>query len=226
MNKKNRYIATLTCITAILITIGCSSPAKAPDLGGIYNDLAQHEDPYRNPVILIPGLLGSKLVEPHSDTIVWGEFGTGTLNPNKPEGTRLFGLPMQPGKNLHELQDRVKPAGTLDRVVVIMVGTPNAGSIQALKVLVEGFKPAVLLPRYPAAVLGTMPAVYALLPRNRHQPLLDERRPDNRNFRLVSPIPWTDVMFLFSSHRNITNDPAFTDNLLYILLEKPREPKS
>ena len=57
----------------------------------------------------------------------------------------------------------------------------------------------------------------------RSSALLDERLADNRNFRLVSPIAWTDVMFLFSSHRNITNDPAFTDNLLYILLEKPRE---
>ncbi len=477
--NKTYQLGILTSVLAILTVMGCSSPAKVPDLGGIYNDLAQHEDPYRNPVILIPGLLGSKLVEPGSDTIVWGAFGTGTLNPNQPEGARLFGLPMQPAKTLHELEDSVKPAGTLDKVVVnfggypveqntyayilgvlgiggyrdeqlheaglvdwgndhftcfqfaydwrrdlvesakhldryikekkryveeqislrfgikehdvkfdivahsmgglvaryylrygaqdltpdgslpeltwagaryvqnlIMVGTPNAGSIQALKVLVEGFKPAVLLPRYPAAVLGTMPAVYALLPRNRHQPLLDkdhqpvediydpalwikhrwgladpdqdkvlqmllpnsaddlqrrqiavdhlkkclararqfseamdrparfpmglryylvagdsedtaktariqsdgtlkivkngpgdgtvlrssalldERRPDNRNFRLVSPIPWTDVMFLFSSHRNITNDPVFTDNLLYILLEKPKNPES
>ncbi len=475
MNKKNCYIVALTCAVAFLSMIGCSSPSKAPDLGGIYNDLAQHEDPYRNPIILMPGLLGSKLVEPDSNTIVWGAFGTGTLNPNRPEGARLFALPMQPGKTLQALEDRVKPAGTLDRVVVnfggypveqntyayilgilgiggyrdqqlheaglvdwgsshftcfqfsydwrrdlvesakrldrfikekkryveeqivlrfgikdhdvkfdivahsmgglvaryylrygsqdlppdgglpelnwagaryvqnlIMVGTPNAGSIEALKVLIEGYKPAVLLPRYPAAVLGTMPAIYALLPRNRHQPLLDahhqpvadiydpalwiknqwgladpnqdnvlnmllpnssgdqqrrqtavdhlkkclrrarqfseamdrparspaglryylmagdsedtaktaqlnsngtltivakgpgdgtvlrssalldERLADNRNFRLVSPIPWTQVIFLFSSHRNITNDPSFTDNLLYILLEKPR----
>ena len=135
-------------MAVILATLGCSSPAKVPDLGGIYNDLAQHEDPYRNPVILIPGLLGSKLVDADSDTIVWGVFGTGTLNPNKPEGARYV-------DNL------------------IMVGTPNAGSIQSLKVLVDGFKPAVLLPRYPAAVLGTLPAVYMLLPRNRHLPLLD-----------------------------------------------------
>ncbi len=462
----------------LLILAGCNSHPRAPDLGGIYNNLAQHEDPYRNPVILIPGLLGSKLVNPESDTIVWGEFGTGTLNPNKPEGARLFGLPMQPDRNLYELKDSVKPAGTLDRVVVnfggypieqntyayilgilgvggyrdqqlheaglvdwgndhftcfqfaydwrrdlvesakrldqfikekkhyvqeqiairfglkdhdikfdivahsmgglvaryylrygaqdlpsdgslpeptwagarnidnlIMVGTPNAGSIQSLQVLVEGFKPAMLLPRYPAAVLGTMPAVYTLLPRSRHHPLLDadnqpvediydpalwikhswglanpdqdnvlqmllpysadaaqrrqialdhlkkclrrarqfteamdqpvqtpvglkyylvvgdsedtdktaridsdnsvtivekgpgdgtvlrssalldERLSDTQNLRLVSPIPWTDVMFLFSSHRNITNDPFFTDNLLFILLEKPRNTK-
>jgi hypothetical protein len=59
----------------------------------------------------------------------------------------------------------------------------------------------------------------------RSSALLDERRAENQNSRLVSPIPWTDVMFMFSSHRNITNDPFFTDNLLYILLEKPRNTK-
>ncbi|CAB1075236.1 hypothetical protein D1AOALGA4SA_3056, partial [Olavius algarvensis Delta 1 endosymbiont] len=106
------------CMALLLLLAGCSSPPKTPDLGGIYNHLAQHEDPYRNPIILIPGLLGSKLVDPDSEMIVWGAFGTGTLNPNKPEGARLFGLPMQPGKNLHELKDGVKPVGTLDRVVV------------------------------------------------------------------------------------------------------------
>ncbi len=115
---------TLVLMAFLLILAGCSIPPKAPDLGGIYNNLAQHEDPYRNPVILIPGLLGSKLVDPDSDTIVWGAFGTDTLNPNKPEGARMFGLPMQPGKNLHELKDRVKPAGTLDRVVVNVGGYP------------------------------------------------------------------------------------------------------
>ena len=67
----------------VLLLAGCSSPSKPPDLGGIYNHLAQHEDPYRNPVILIPGLLGSKLLDPDSDVVVWGAFGAGTLNPNR-----------------------------------------------------------------------------------------------------------------------------------------------
>jgi hypothetical protein len=93
---------TLGFMAFLLVLAGCSSPPKTPDLGGIYNNLAQHEDPYRNPIILIPGLLGSKLVDPDSDTIVWGAFGTDTLNPNKPGGARMFGLPMQPGKNLHD----------------------------------------------------------------------------------------------------------------------------
>ena len=108
----------------VLLLAGCSAPSKAPDLGGIYNHPAQHEDPYRNPVILIPGLLGSKLVDPDSEIMVWGAFGTGTLNPNKPEDARLFGLPMSTGQNLYELKDRVKSTGTLDRVVVNFGGYP------------------------------------------------------------------------------------------------------
>ena len=52
--------------------------------------------------------------------------------------------------------------------------------------------------------------------------LLDERRAANRHSRRVSPIPWTDVMFLFSNHQNMTNDPFFSDNLLFILLKKTR----
>jgi hypothetical protein len=31
------------------------------------------------------------------------------------------------------------------------------------------------------------------------------------------------VLFVFSDHLGITKDPAFTDNLLYFLLESPRE---
>ena len=57
----------------------------------------------------------------------------------------------------------------------------------------------------------------------RSSALMDERGPDSQTSRLISPIGWKQVMFLFSDHRNITNDPTFTDNLLYILLERPRE---
>jgi len=55
----------------------------------------------------------------------------------------------------------------------------------------------------------------------RSSALLDERLPMNRTARLISPIKWDQVIFLFSDHRGITKDPEFTDNLLYILLESP-----
>jgi pimeloyl-ACP methyl ester carboxylesterase len=295
-------------VLGALILAGCSSPPRTSDLGGMYNEMAQHEGPYRNPIVLIPGILGSKLADRQADQIVWGTFGIGGSNPSRPSGARLIALPMQKGKNLSELQDSLEPAGTLDQVVVnfggypvvlnayayilgvlgvggyrdqqlsefggvdwgdrhftcfqfdydwrrdivetaqkldtfikvkkkyveqeierrfkiknhkvkfdivthsmggliaryyirygtqelpqdgslprltwagskfidkvIMVGPPNAGSIDALRILINGYKPALLLPQYPPAVVGTMPSLYELLPRSRHQPLLDDR---------------------------------------------------
>jgi pimeloyl-ACP methyl ester carboxylesterase len=226
---------------------------------------------------------------------------------------------------------------------VILVGTPNAGSAEVIRQLVEGFKPASILPRYSAAILGTMPALYQLLPRGRHGPLegvpgkdlldpetwkelawglaspeqdhvlqkllpdvqsAEERRrigidhlekclrrakrfhtaldyparaPAGMGFylfagdavpttwtlvvnektgairvgkeaagdgtvlrssalmdervgqeewspRLISPIEWRSVHLLFTDHIGLTQDPAFTDNVLHILLERPRQP--
>jgi hypothetical protein len=38
----------------------------------------------------------------------------------------------------------------------------------------------------------------------------------------VSPIHFSNVTFLFTDHIGLTSDPAFTDNVLYQLLEAPR----
>jgi pimeloyl-ACP methyl ester carboxylesterase len=475
MKTKRRQLTAFVFLLTLLTTIACSAPPRAPDLGGLYSELARNEDPYRNPVILIPGILGSKLVVRPSEVVVWGTFGFGNANPNNPEGARLVALPITRGKKFSELHDNVFPTDTLDKVVisfggyplvlntyayilgvlgvggyrdqqqavqdvvdwgdlhftcfqfaydwrrdlvesarkldgfikekkqyveqelekrfgitdhdvkfdivahsmgglvaryylrygtqdlpadgslpqltwtgsryvsnVVMVGTPNGGSMDAMLKLVEGYHPALLLPNYPPAVIGTMPSLYEMLPRSRHgvlqdtqgrpvgdifdpdlwrnngwgladarqdkmlrmllpeeespekrtqmafeyltkalnraklftaamdvpaQPpeslhlylvagdaedtdkiarvgkngkltitekgpgdavvlrssaLMDERGPEQTS-RLISPIGWKQVFFLFSDHRNITNDPAFTDNLLYILLESPRE---
>jgi hypothetical protein len=56
----------------------------------------------------------------------------------------------------------------------------------------------------------------------RSSALMDEREARMIETRLVSPIQWTQVLFLFSDHLEITEDPAFTDNILYFLLESPR----
>ncbi len=285
---------------------GCSAFPTSPDLGNLYNQLAQQEDPDRNPVIVIPGILGSRLQDGNTGEVVWGAFGSGAVDPASPEGARLLALPMKPEKDLKELQDSVHQAGALDRVVLnffgiplelnayynilrslgvggyrdqqlaeshavdygnrhftcfqfdydwrrdlvesaqaldrfikakevevqqeiykrygvkrspikfdlvahsmgslvaryylrygaadlpvdgslppvtwagakrvdhlVVIGPPNAGSVETLITLTEGLKPSPLLSTYPAAVVGTMPSVYQLLPRSRHQPLLD-----------------------------------------------------
>jgi len=453
----------------------CGPAHHVPDLGNLYNELAMHEDPHRNPIIVIPGVLGSKLVDQNSGDIVWGAFGLGQVDPNTSKGARLVALPMAPGQPLRELHDNVRSAGALDRINfnflgfplqldayyhilqtlgvggyrdealgmagaidygeghytcfqfdydwrrdivesaknldrfiqektryvqeetekrfgiklekvkfdivahsmgglvaryylrygaadlpedgslpeltwagarhvdhLILIGTPNAGSLGSLQNLISGVSPATLFPHYSAAVLGTMPSMYELLPRARHLPLLredgqpvedlydpelwkkqqwgladpeqdhilklllpevesreqrleialdhqakalrrarqftsaidtpakppdplkllliagdaedtkmtaqinpeggikiiktgpgdgtvlrsstlmDERMADNLQSRLISPIHWDQVLFIFSDHLGLTKDPAFTDNILYFLLESPR----
>ena len=460
----------------IILTSACSTTEHVPDLGNIYNELAMQEDPHRNPVIVIPGLLGSKLVDEDTGDKVWGAFGLGQVNPNTPTGARQFALPMAKGKRLNELRDHVKHDGALDRVVVnflgiplelnayynilqtlgvggyrdeqlgvagaidygenhytcfqfaydwrrdivesareldhfikmrakyvqmetekrfgvnktkvkfdlvahsmgglvaryylrygtadlpedgslpkltwagaehvdhlVIIGTPNAGSMSSLEDLIHGASIKSLFPSYPAAVLSTMPSMYQLLPRARHLPLLDsdgkpvtdlfdpelwkrhqwgladpeqdpilklllpdidnreerlkialdhqakalrrarqftaaldvpakppsslklllvagdaektkmtarivpgegievikmgpgdgtvlrssalmdERMSNHLNRRLISPIHWDQVHFIFSNHLGLTKNPAFTDNVLYFLLESPRD---
>jgi hypothetical protein len=108
----------------ILLFIACSPAYKSPDLGGLYNSLAQSESPYRNPVILIPGLLGSKLVNERTGKVVWGAFGLNTVSPRSAEGARMIAIPMQDEETLHEMLDNIKPAGTLYRVKFNLLGYP------------------------------------------------------------------------------------------------------
>jgi pimeloyl-ACP methyl ester carboxylesterase len=55
----------------------------------------------------------------------------------------------------------------------ILIGTPNAGSTKAVEQLVNGLNLNPLFPNYRAPVLGTMPAIYQLMPRTRHQCVVD-----------------------------------------------------
>ena len=458
----------------LFLVSACTPGVNTPDLGGLYNELAMHEDPNRNPVIVIPGLLGSKLIDLDTGDRVWGTFGLGQVDPNTPTGARQFSLPMAKGKKLSELRDHVEPDGALDRIVVnflgiplelnayynilqtlgvggyrdeelgmagavdygkdhytcfqfaydwrrdivesakeldhfiktraqyvqketekrfgkkmvkvkfdlvahsmgglvaryylrygaadlpedgslpkltwagaeyvehlVIIGTPNAGSMDSLEDMIHGASIDSLFPHYPASVLSTMPSMYELLPRARHHPLLrvdgqpvadlydpelwknqqwgladpiqdpvlklllpevesrkqrleialdhqakslrrgrqfttamdlpakppesvklllivgdaeetkmaaqinpeggikiiktgpgdgtvlrssalmDERMSGHLDRRLVSPIHWNQVHFIFSDHLGLTKNPAFTDNVLYFLLESP-----
>jgi pimeloyl-ACP methyl ester carboxylesterase len=467
-SKRNLWVVLFMTV----FLMACAPAARHPDLGRLYDNLAQTKDPYRNPIIVIPGLLGSRLVQQGSGTVVWGAFGLGQLDPNTSEGARMVALPMRRGAPLSALRDDNVPDGALDRLIynvlgvpielnayyrilrilgvggyrdqqlahaidygdqhftcfqfdydwrrdivesaiqldrfikakqayvrqevvnryglkiehvkfdivahsmgalvaryyirygsqelpedgslpeltwegarhverLVMIGPPNAGALDALLHLTSGIKPGTFFPTYPAAIVGTMPSAYQLLPRSRHQAilgssgkpikdlydpelwrqnqwgladlrqenilkdllpeiqiaskrrqialdhqakalrrakhfaeamdrparppfgvqlflvagdskatnktaqfdakgnlrivekgagdgsvlrssaLLDERLGSEVHQRLKSPIFWNQVLFLFSDHLGMTEDPAFSDNILYFLLEQP-----
>jgi pimeloyl-ACP methyl ester carboxylesterase len=114
----------LPLLIVCLSSIGCVKTIPAPDLGRLYDRSAMATGPDRNPVIVIPGILGSKLVESSTDTLVWGAFEGGAASPSRPEGARLVALPMQIGKPLRELTDSLEPDGALDRISISILGLP------------------------------------------------------------------------------------------------------
>ncbi len=102
-------------LLALLMLSACSSDPR-PDLGALYNEPAQKIGAARNPVIVIPGILGSKLEDPAIETPVWGAFTYGAADPDTAEGARLVALPMEEGKPLVALVDNVSPTVVLDTV--------------------------------------------------------------------------------------------------------------
>lgn len=120
MNKNYLFIF----ITAILLTACTKDVYTDPDLGGLYNRAAVRSHIEGNPVIVIPGILGSKLRDSESGQLVWGAFEKGTANPETPEGARLIAIPMKKGVPLNELTDSVHSDGALDVVKVTLFGFP------------------------------------------------------------------------------------------------------
>ena len=59
----------------------------------------------------------------------------------------------------------------------VLVGTPSARSMIALKNLVEGVQFAPVLPRYGPTLLGTFPSIYHLLRRTRHFAVVSAKDP-------------------------------------------------
>lgn len=114
----------LLVLVGALGLFGCASSEPTPDLARLYDRAAQYHGVERNPVILVPGILGSKLTHTPSGTTVWGAF-TGTYaDPETARGARLAALPMREGAPLSALRDSVRPNGALDEIRTDVLGLP------------------------------------------------------------------------------------------------------
>ncbi len=114
---------------ALTMLVGCTSvPGFAPDveepeLALIYNPAANYHGPDRNPIIVIPGLLGTRLVDQATGTLVWGAFEASAVGTD-PEGLRLLALPVRDDVPVDELRDGLEPDGVLERIRIRLAGIP------------------------------------------------------------------------------------------------------
>lgn len=102
----------------------CGSKQTTADLALLYSDAAQVEEEFRAPVLVLPGILGSKLIDTESGRMVWGAFSGDYANPSESDGARLISLPMAEGVPLADLDDEIRSDGALDTVEVKFLGIP------------------------------------------------------------------------------------------------------
>ncbi len=105
----------------------CASNKQTVDLKSVYDRSAQYHGPDRNPIIVIPGVLGSRLVDDSTGQTVWGAFRKAYADPKTTEGARLISLSLDP-ENQAEFGD-VHADGVLENLEVKLAGIPI--SIQA-----------------------------------------------------------------------------------------------
>jgi hypothetical protein len=102
-----------------------ASHAKPPqtNLRIVYNRSAQYHRPDRNPIIVIPGILGTRLVDKVSKATVWGAFdGLGSsLNG---AGARRLALPILGEPDRIDSAEGLSPTAVLDKVSVRLLGIP------------------------------------------------------------------------------------------------------
>ncbi len=123
-SRRNSRSGGLGLCAVVLLAFGCTKTLAPPNLGGLYNRAASHHDAMRNPVIVIPGILGSKLFDEPTGRAAWGAFAGGYANPETTSGARIVALPMEEGRTLGELRDGIVPQGVLDRASISLIGLP------------------------------------------------------------------------------------------------------
>lgn len=112
-------------------------------------------------------------------------------------------------------QPRLTWAGAQNVDQLIMVGTSNSGSISAFQDLQKGqsFVPdwqrallAVDLPNFDREVIGTYPSIYELLPRPRHEALIDDA--DDQPVDLYDAALWENQKWGMFATARAASDPA------------------
>ncbi|MEA4862102.1 MAG: esterase/lipase family protein [Victivallaceae bacterium] len=117
-------------MAAVLMLAGCTTemPTGSYDslqtfrdslAFGVFSELAQYDGPARRPVVIVPGLLGSRLRNLDTGKVAWGEF-----SPRGFDDAFFRGLafPMQNGRMLAAMRDRNVADGMLLAAEIRILG--------------------------------------------------------------------------------------------------------
>ena len=121
-NRRSILQAGLAATGSLLLP-GCQSTPDQQHLKEIYDPLASAHGPDQNPVILLPGILGSRL-ESSDGRTVWGAFDGDYADPEEPDGAPLIGMPMSPGTPLQNLRDNVRATEVLASLELNILSVP------------------------------------------------------------------------------------------------------
>lgn len=124
INSVRKISFTFLATSVALLSSACTSKLSPPDLGSLYSKSAQYHGLERNPIIVIPGVLGSRLENSETGSTVWGAYTGKYANPKTEEGLKQLALPMEIGAELKDLKDKVKSTAVLDRIQVNLLGVP------------------------------------------------------------------------------------------------------
>lgn len=90
----------------------------------LYGRAARQSLTHRNPVVVIPGIMGSRLVAGRGARSIWGDFTEAHADPGEAEGIRLVALPMALGRPLDLLAGEGTTDGSLAELRCKFAGIP------------------------------------------------------------------------------------------------------
>mgnify|MGYP006274175337 CR=1 FL=1 len=108
-------------LAAALASAGCEPDPTPPDLATLYRHAGGLDA--RDPVITIPGMLGSRLVDDDSGLVLWGGGMRLSADPADPVEARISAHPIgDPATPLRELRDAVRTDGVARIVTPSFLG--------------------------------------------------------------------------------------------------------
>jgi len=119
---RTRLQLCLLLILSGILTACASSSKQTVNIKSIYDKSAQYHGPDRNPIIVIPGILGSRLVDDDTGKTVWGAFRKAYADPKTAEGAQLISLPLD--RDNPNAIGSVHPDGVLENLELKFAGIP------------------------------------------------------------------------------------------------------